>query len=186
MLQVLSHLRTGGLVGPDISAARAPAGDIATAIMDIDSILRRIHAAGESGSAGLGAEDVIETEQQARDVLDGYCTVIYLFLTMWRKTAEASGKDLVAEVIGGVVTRLRQMTRNVAPSAIPTMAAMMTAAAMEASPTLWRAQFGDWRVEELGAVQATAVLLAEGINLAHEDDTAALRMIMEILDQPEN
>jgi hypothetical protein len=67
-------------VGPDISAARAPAGDIATAIMDIDSTLRRIHAAGGGGSAGLSAEDMIETEQRARDVLNGYCTVIYLFL----------------------------------------------------------------------------------------------------------
>jgi hypothetical protein len=172
-------------VGPDISAAHAPAGDIATAIMDIDSTLRRIHAADEISSVGLAAEDMVETVQQARDVLDGYCTVIYLFLTMWRKTAEVSGQDLVAEVIAGVVTRLRQMTRNVAPSAIPTMAAMMTAAAMEASPTLWRAQFGDWRPEELAAVQVTAVLLAEGINLAHEDDTAALRMIMEVLEQTE-
>lgn len=62
-------------------------------------------------------------------------------LTMWRKTAEASGKDLLAEVIAGVVTRLREMPRHVAPSTIPTMAAMMTAAAMPASPTLsWRPQ----------------------------------------------
>jgi hypothetical protein len=173
-------------VGPDIGAAHAPAGDIATAIMDIDSTLRRIHADAGTRSPGPAAEDVAGTQQQARDVLDGYCTVIYLFLTMWRKTAEVSGQDLVTEVIAGVVTRLREMTRNVAPSAIPTMAAMMTAAAMEASPTLWRAQFGDWRPEELAAVQATAVLLAEGVNLAHEDDTAALRMIMGVLEQAED
>lgn len=78
---------TGGLLGPDISAAHAPAGDISTAIMDIDSTLRRIHAAGGVDSPG-------------------------------------------------VVTRLREMPRHVVPSTIPTMAAMMTAAAMPASPTL--------------------------------------------------
>lgn len=173
-------------MAPDISAAHAPAGDVATAIMDIDSLLRRIHAADGTGGTGLAAEQLIDTPQQARDVLNGYCTVIYLFITMWRRTAEASGEALLAEVITGIVTRLREMTRNVAPSTIPTMAAMMTAAAVEASPTLWRAQFGDWRTEELPAVQATALLLAEGINRAHDDGTAALRMLLAVLDEAED
>ena len=86
----------------------------------------------------------------------------------------------LAEIIPVIVSRLRLMTRNVAPSVIPTMAAMITASAMGISPQLWRCQYGDWRGEELTAVQATAVLLAEWINNIHEDDDAALRMIMDI------
>ena len=128
---------------------------------------------------------MLGTAEQACDVLDGYCTIIYLFITMWRKAAEASGADLLADVLPGVITRLREMTRNVAPSTIPTMAAMMTAAVIGASPTLWRAQFGDWQSEELAAVQAMALLLAEGINTAHGRDDAALRLIMEALARAE-
>lgn len=171
-------------MAPDISAARAPAGDVAAAIMDIDSMLKRIHGSSGTGGTGLAAQ-LVDTAEQARDVLDGYCTVIYLFITMWRKTAEASGANLLADVLPGVITRLREMTRTVAPSTIPTMAAMMTAAVLGASPTLWRAQFGDWQPEELAAVQATALLLAEGINTARGRDDAALRMIMEALARAE-
>jgi hypothetical protein len=168
-------------MAPDISAARAPVGDVATAITDIDSMLKRIHGTSGTRDSEPAIKHLIDTPEQARDMRDGYCTVIYLFITMWRKAAEASGDDLLADVIPGTITRLREMTRNVAPSTIPTMAAMMTAAVMEASPTLWRAQFGDWQREELAAVQATALLLAEGINSAHDHDAAALRMIMETL-----
>jgi hypothetical protein len=67
----------GGVMAPDISAAHAPACDVAAAIMDIDSLLRRIHVAGGTASTGLAAEQLIDTPQQARDVLDGYCTVTY-------------------------------------------------------------------------------------------------------------
>jgi hypothetical protein len=45
--------------------------------------------------------------------------------------------------VPGVVATLRQMRKNVAPSTIPTMAAMLTAAAMDLSPNAWRLQFGD-------------------------------------------
>jgi hypothetical protein len=115
----------------------------------------------------------------------GYCTIIYLFNTGWRKACEAHAKDVLAEIVPGVIARLREMTRSVAPSAIPTMAAMMTAAAIEASPNLWRAQYGDWRPEELPALQATAVLLAEWVNNAHEDHDAALRVIIDTLAKAE-
>jgi hypothetical protein len=46
-------------------------------------------------------------------------------------------------VISGTVVWLWEMTRNVAPSATQTMASLMTAAAIQASPNLWEAQFGD-------------------------------------------
>lgn len=116
---------------------------------------------------------------QARAVLTGYCTVIYLLITWWRKASEASGKDLLPEVISTTVARLQDMTRTVAPSAIPTMAALLTAAAISASPDRWWAQFGDWRPEELLVIQATAILLAEGINRTHDDPDAALRLIAQ-------
>jgi hypothetical protein len=101
------------------------------------------------------------------------------------QASEATSKDLLTEVISGTVRRLRGMTRSVAPSTIPTMAAMMTAAAIETSPNGWRAQFGEWRPEELLAVRATAVLLAESINRTHDDPDAALRLIMDTLAKAE-
>jgi hypothetical protein len=63
---------------------------------------------------------------------------------------------------------------------------MLTAAAMEASPNRWRAQFGEWQFEELAALQATAVVLAEGVNNAHDDPDAALSVIMDALHQAEH
>lgn len=60
--------------------------------------------------------------------------------------------DLVAEVISGVITRLGDMPRSVVPSTVPSMAAIMTAAAIDASPSLRQAQFGDGRLEGPAAV----------------------------------
>jgi hypothetical protein len=170
-------------MSPDISGSRGDVGDVATAIMEIDSCLKRIQGTGtgKQGLPELAAEQIVPTAAQAREVLVGYCTVIYLFITLWRKASESSGKDLMAEVISSTVDRLQMMTRTVAPSTIPTMAALMTAAGMQASPNLWRAQFGDWRAEELSSVQATALLLAEGINRSAEDSDAALRLVMDAL-----
>jgi hypothetical protein len=176
-------------MGPDISGAHSDVGDVAAAIMEIDSFLTRIHGAtgaGRPGLDGLTAGQVVPTVAQAREVLTGYCTVIYLFITFWRRAGEARGEDLLAEVIFGTVTRLRDMPRTVTPSAIPTMAALLSAAAIGASPNLWREQFGDWRQEELSAVQATAVLLAEGINRSTSDPDAALRLIMDTLARAED
>jgi hypothetical protein len=51
-------------MAPDISAAHAPADNVATAIMDIDSLLRRIHAAGGTGSTGLAAEQLIDSRSR--------------------------------------------------------------------------------------------------------------------------
>jgi hypothetical protein len=176
-------------MAPDISGTRADAGDVVTAIMEIDSFIKRIHGTGsgrpdESGE--LVAEQVVPTARQARGVLNGYCTVIYMFITMWRKASEATDRDLVAGAIAATVTGLRGMTRTVAPSTIPTMVALMTACAIDASPTLWRTQFGEWRPEELPSVQATALLLAEGINRSHNDPDAALRLIMDAVARAED
>jgi hypothetical protein len=89
------------------------------------------------------------TAGQALDVLRGYCTLIYLFVTGWGKLYEECGKDVIAEIVPSTVEALRAMRamramrKNVAPSTIPTMAAMLTAAGMGASPDRWRGQFGE-------------------------------------------
>lgn len=89
------------MMAPDIGAAHAPAGDVATVMMDIDSMLKRIHRSSNAGDSGPSTEDLIDTPEQAWDVLSGCCTVIYLFITMWRKAAAASGNDLLADIIPG-------------------------------------------------------------------------------------
>lgn len=76
---------------------------------------------------------------------------------------------------------LRHMTVDVAPSAIPTMVAMLTATALGLSPNQWREQFGEWQREETPALQATTALKAEQVNRAHDDRDAALRVIMDTL-----
>jgi hypothetical protein len=77
------------------------------------------------------------------------------------------------------------MTRTVVPSVIPTMAALMTAAAIQISPEQWRAQYGAWRQEELPAVQVTAVLLAADINVTERNPDAALRLVIDTLARAE-
>jgi hypothetical protein len=190
----------------DISAARARTGDVVTAIMHIDSLLKQIHGAaseqpGSSGQEGRGngqegtsseqagqpgTEFVLSSLEDEQNLLDGICTLIYMFMTAFRKACQECGKDVLAEVIPRVVFQLRHMPKNVAPATVPSMAAMMTAAAMELSPNLWREQYGPWSPEELNAVVATAVMLAEEVNQAHNRDDAALRMIMDAIGRAED
>ena len=56
---------------------------------------------------------------------------------------------------------------------------------MGLSPNRWREQFGDWRREEMPALQATAALVAEQVNRAHDDRDSALRVVMDTLDMAE-
>jgi hypothetical protein len=175
---------------PDISAANVPVGDVAAAIMDIDSFLWRVYADGGAPSGGPDAADVVATDEQARELLAGYCTVIYMLIAGWRNTLNEGGTDegdrfVLQTIIPEVVTGLRHMTGNVAPSAIPTMAAMLTATALGLSPNRWREQFGEWRHEEMPALQATAALVADQVNRAHDDRAAALRVVMDTLAMAE-
>ena len=165
-------------VGTSIDNARA-------AIIQIDSLYKRAHGISGAADGVLNAALSTKTDQ-ARDLLDGYCTVINLFITGWREALPDHEMDVLAGLIPVMVSRFRQMTTTIAPSTIPTMAAVMTAAAIGVNPNLWRAQFGDWQSEETLALQTTAVLLAETVNSAHGDVNAALRFIMDALVKAES
>ena len=165
----------------DMSASNAPVGDVTAAILEVDSTLKRINGTTTGSTAGL-SEALVSSPAEAVGLLDGFCTLLYLFITAFRKACEACGKDVLAETVPLVVGTLRTMTTGVAPETVPVMAAMMTAAATGLGPGLWRASYGPWRPEELMALERTLLILAQEINTAHGTDDAALRLVMDALD----
>jgi hypothetical protein len=172
-------------MAPDDSAVGTSIDNARAAIIQIDSLYKRAH--GISGVADGVLDAALSTKtDQARDLLDGYCTIINMFITGWREALPDHEMDVLSGLIPVMISRFRRMTTTVVPSTIPTMAAMMTAAAIDVSPNLWRAQFGDWQSEEIPALRTTAVLLAETVNNAHGDVDAALRFIMDALAKAEN
>uniref|UniRef100_UPI001FEBFFD0 hypothetical protein n=1 Tax=Streptomyces corallincola TaxID=2851888 RepID=UPI001FEBFFD0 len=121
----------------------------------------------------------------ARDGLDGLingvCTLIYMFTRWLRMACEDHDKDVIEHVVPTVVATMRMMTKTYPPEVIPTMAGMMIAAATDLSPTLWREQFGAWTEKEMNPLEATAVLLAERINKMTEDEDYATRLVTDAL-----
>jgi hypothetical protein len=84
-------------------------------------------------------------------------------------------------------TRLRLLKKAVAPSAIPTMVALVTAAAMGGSPQRWREQYGHvWSGADVAALEATTVCLAEWVNTLEGSPDAALRLIMDYYERDES
>ena len=157
--------------------------------MLVDSQLKTIHG----GKTGTDSEHQALIDQLtaslgpkgAREVLDGCCTLIYMFMTWLRKTHEEHGKDVIEYVVPNLVATMRMMPRSVSPGAIPTMAGLVIAAGNGLSPSLWRQQYGDWTKEEMTPLEATAFLLAEHINRITDDPDAATRMITEALSASE-
>jgi hypothetical protein len=152
------------------------------AITEIDSRLRATRAGDPRFDPGstLGAD---------AGLTEGYLSVVYLFMTWFCRSYEASGRDR-ADALGRVVSmlasRLKAMTVNVRPSVIPTVIALVTACALEVSPHQWRGQYGDgWYRDEIIAVQLSALLLAEWINNLQESPDAALRLIMDAYEATE-
>jgi hypothetical protein len=168
-------------MAPDIGTEGVPAGDVAGAMMEVDALLQRIHGLGSERDEVLDPAFLATTAEQVRQRIEGYCSLIYIFISGWCNTLDERGKGVLKEIIPEVVDGLRQMPVSVAPSTIPTMAAMLTAAALGKSPTAWRTQFGDWLPEEIPALEATATALAEGVNNAHKDPLAAMRIVADIL-----
>jgi hypothetical protein len=164
----------------------APVGDVGTALLIMDSRLRQIR----DDRAEADAEERRLVEQFLRsfdgeaagEVLDGVCTLIYLFMEWLRKAHEAHDRDVLEHVVPYLVGTMRNMPRSVKPEAIPTMAGMLTAAAIGLSPTLWRKQYGAWNHAEMTALEATVFLLAEHINRLSDDEDAATRMIADVLN----
>jgi hypothetical protein len=109
-----------------------------------------------------------------------------MLIAGWRNTLNEGDTNegdrfVLEKLLPEVVTGLRHMTVHVAPSTIPTMAAMLTATALGLSPNRWREQFGEWQREEMPALQATAALVAEQVNRAHDNRDAALHVVMDTL-----
>ncbi|WP_405818843.1 hypothetical protein OG241_27510 [Streptomyces sp. NBC_01390] len=163
----------------------APAGDVGAALLMIDSRLKGIHD-GRTGSdpeqqALIDQYTESMGPQEAAGVLDGACTLIYMFMTWLRKAHEDQDKDVIEYVVPTLVASMRMMPRSIPPEAIPTMAGLAISAGMGLSPSLWRKQYGDWTEEEMTPLEATALLLAEHINRITEDPDFATRMITEAL-----
>jgi hypothetical protein len=119
------------------------------------------------------------------ELLDGACTLIYLFMTWLRQAHEEHGKDVIEYVVPTLVTSMRMMPRSIRPEAIPTMAGLVIAAGTGLSPSLWRQQYGDWTEAEITPLEATAFLLAECINRITEDQDFATRLITDALTRAE-
>ncbi|MER7000344.1 hypothetical protein [Streptomyces sp. NPDC000410] len=163
----------------------APAGDVGTALMAIDSRLKAIY----DGKAGTHAEQQQLSEQfaaslgpdEADDLLDGACTLIYMFMRWLRMAYEDHDRDVIEYVVPSFVASMRMMPKSIRPEVIPTMTGLVVAAGTGLSPSLWRKQYGDWTGGEMNALEATALLLAEHINRLTEDRDFATRMISDAL-----
>jgi hypothetical protein len=153
--------------------------------MAIDSRLKAIY----DGGAGTDSEQQKLMDQftasmgpeEADDVVDGACTLIYMFMQWLRMAYEEHDRDVIEYVVPGFVASMRMMPKSVRPEAIPTMTGLVVAAATGLSPSLWRKQYGDWTGDEMNPLEATALLLAEHINRLTDDRDFAARMVAEAL-----
>lgn len=173
----------------------AYAGDVGTALMMIDSRLKSIYESTSGADTGTGAGAGAGAEQQklidqftacmgpkdADAVLDGTCTLIYMFMQWLRMAYEDHNKDVIESVVPNLVATMRMMTKSIRPEAIPTMAGLVIAAGTGLSPNLWRKQYGYWTKEEMNPLEVTAFLLAEHINRLTDDHDFATRMIVKAL-----
>ncbi|MFH9958772.1 hypothetical protein ACH4OX_31785 [Streptomyces roseolus] len=165
----------------------APAGDVNGALMVIDSRLKAVH----DGRPGNDPEQQKLLDQLTasldlegvNDLLDGACTLVFIFMKWLREVHEEHDRDVIEYVVPSLVATLRMMPRSVRPEAIPTMAGLAIAAGTGLRPSLWRRQYGEWTKEEMTALEATALLLAEHINRIAGDRDYATRMIGETLSR---
>ncbi|WP_432148440.1 hypothetical protein [Streptomyces sp. bgisy029] len=176
----------------------APAGDVGAALLMIDSRLRSIYE-GTSESYEGTSESATKAEQRelmqhftssmgprsVHDLLDGACTLIYMYMTWLRQAHEEHDKDVIEYVVPPLVASMRVMTRSIRPEAIPTMAGLVIAAGTGLSPSLWRQQYGEWTEAEMTPLEATCFLLAEHINRITEDREFATRLITDALTRAE-
>ncbi|MBA2806191.1 hypothetical protein E0500_001615 [Streptomyces sp. KM273126] len=163
----------------------ARAGDVSAALMMMDSRLKAVY----DGKTKADPEQQALIDQFAAslgprgvdDVLDGTCTLIYMFMQWLRMAYEDHDKDVIECVVPNLVATMRMMPKSVRPEVIPTMAGLLVAAGTGLSPSLWRKQYGRWTENEMTPLEATAFLLAEHINRLTDDPDFATRMITEAL-----
>ncbi|WP_031069684.1 hypothetical protein [Streptomyces sp. NRRL WC-3742] len=164
----------------------APIGDVGTALMVIDSRLKSVYE-GRGGSdarqqalvnqvtASLGPNGLAE-------LVDGTCTVIYLYMTWLKAACDDHDRDVVEHVVPALVGTMRMMPRTFSPEVIPTMTGLLVAAGTGLSPNLWRAQYGPWTRAEMNPLEALAVMTAEHVNrVAGDDHDFATRLISDAL-----
>ncbi|MFE6049311.1 hypothetical protein ACFQ6N_00975 [Kitasatospora sp. NPDC056446] len=165
----------------------ASIGDVSAALMVIDSRLKAVY----DGKTGTDPEHQRMIDQFAaslgasgfNELLDGTCTLIYVFMNWLRGSLERQEEDVVEYVVPSLVATMRMMPRTFRPEVIPTMAGLLTAAGTGLSPQLWRAQYGPWTDAEMNPLEATAVLLAEHINrvTGNNDHSFATRLVADAL-----
>ncbi|MDH6579787.1 hypothetical protein [Kitasatospora sp. MAP5-34] len=164
----------------------ASVGDVGAALMVIDSRLRAVY----DGRTETDLEQRQMADQLAASLdatgadalLDGACTVIYMFMTWLRKACEHHDEDVIEYVVPTLVATMRMMPKTFRPEVIPTMAGLLVAAGTGLSPNLWRAQYGYWTRAEMNPLEATAVLLADQINrMSGGDHDFATRLITDAL-----
>lgn len=163
----------------------APVGDVSAALMVIDSRLKSIY----DSRAQADPEQQQLTDQLiaslgptgAQDLIDGACTLVYIFMKWLRMAHKDHGKDVIEYVVPSLVAAMRQMPKSIHPEAIPTMAGLVVAAGTGLSPNLWRQQYGDWTNDEMNPLEATALLLAEHINRITDDQDFATRLVSDAL-----
>jgi hypothetical protein len=117
------------------------------------------------------------------ELLDGACTLIYMYMQWLRAACEHQDEDVIGYVVPSMVATMRMMPKTFRPEVIPTMSALLIAAGTGLSPNLWRAQYGDWTEPELNPLEATAVLLAEFVNRISGDRVFATRLITDALSE---
>ncbi|MEU8542593.1 hypothetical protein AB0C52_21870 [Streptomyces sp. NPDC048717] len=165
----------------------APTGDVGAALMMIDSRLRAVHG----GKTETDREQQEMIEQFAAslgpggidELLDGACTLIYMYMQWLRMAYEDHDKDVIEYVVPNLVATMRMMTKSIRPEVIPTMAGLVIAAGTGLSPNLWRKQYGYWTKDEMTPLEATAFLLADHINNITEDADFATRLIATALSE---
>ncbi|MEW2133178.1 hypothetical protein [Streptomyces sp. NPDC005435] len=165
--------------------ANAPVGDVGAALMMVDSRLHAIY------------DDKTDADPEQQELLDqfaatlgplgvdallnGTCTLIYMYMKWLRMACQEHDKDVIEYVVPTLVATMRMMPRTFRPEVIPTMAGLVVAAGTGLSPNLWRGQYGRWTDAEMNPLEATAVLLAEQINRISDDREFATRLIAEAL-----
>lgn len=169
----------------------APAGDVSAALMVIDSRLKALY----DGRTGTDPEHREMVDHLAASLgpegfaalLEGACTLIYLYMNWLRKACEDQGKDVIEYVLPSLVATMRMMPRTFRPEVVPTMAGLLVAAGSGLSPNLWRAQYGPWTDAEMNPLEATATLLAEYVNrICGDDQDFATRLITDALSRADN
>ncbi|MDH6136681.1 hypothetical protein P3T37_006112 [Kitasatospora sp. MAA4] len=159
---------------------------MSAAVMVIDSRLKAIYDGRTE--ADLEQQRMVDQlvsslgPEGADALLDGACTLIYMFMTWLRAACEEHDKDVIEYVVPTVVTTMRMMPKTFRPEVIPTMAGLLVAAGTGLSPNLWRAQYGYWTKDEMNPLEATAVLLADQVNrMSGDDHDFATRLITDAL-----